>query len=96
MTVRDRQSGDSGADTIEGKRETDLIRGGTEVFVFTRSSGHDVIIDLTGKQDLIDLLALALGSGDTKLDLTQIGDKGRLIISGLAAISFHDSDVIFD
>jgi Ca2+-binding RTX toxin-like protein len=86
----DQLVGDAGNDRLNGGAGNDTLRGGAgnDVFVFTKGSGIDLVMDFTGGQDKIDLSAFGLG-GMAQLNAAA---KVSTVTSNALSIDFGAGD----
>ncbi|WP_068116639.1 calcium-binding protein [Tropicimonas marinistellae] len=100
----DKLAGGRGNDTLSGG-------GGNDVFVIRPAAGNDTITDFANNKDKIDITSFGLrpsdfgsevapalsnaGGGSTRLDLTELGGEGVLLIDGLSFANADSSDFIF-
>lgn len=105
-------SGGAGADSITSGKGDDEIAGGggADVFIMTRNTGNDHILDFADGIDTIDLTAFGLrpadfativapaisnaGGGATFVDLDALGGDGSILIEGLTFGNADAADFI--
>jgi polysaccharidase protein len=86
----DQLFGDAGNDRLNGGAGNDTLRGGAgnDVFVFTKGSGVDLVMDFIAGQDKIDLSAFGLG-GMAQLNAAA---KVATVTSAALSIDFGAGD----
>jgi Ca2+-binding RTX toxin-like protein len=105
-------NGGSGSDVITGGLGDDVLTGNgqADIFVMNFRAGNDTITDFDDGNDLIDITAFGLSSGDfatdvapglatqgsgVSLDLSVLGGSGVLLIEFTALADISAADFIF-